>query len=401
MRRHRQKHFCVGYTKMSKDKKMVVPIATDTHVEERRKKLSSLVRGINEEETKKNKDAPALVIMASELPDPHFIKTGVPELDEDLGGGIARGAISTVWGSPNCGKTSIALMLTAELQKAGGVVIWVDTEDLDKTKAKAAELGVDMEALYVIQPNEFAEQALNTVNKLLFDDKTKQPRGLVDLIVVDSITNLVPKAIVDGTEERGLEANLQMGRRAAMVAKWVEMLQGKHMLGSGEKGTAMFVIAQERADPNTIHGDPMKMTGGKALPHASKVIIKLRKGKITNKKEGTGEQPIGHEINYSIEKQAVKGPPRKGSYSILYGIGVDDSQTVFAKAVDYGYVVKKDRKTFRFYLPENVRDIEGGIQEMRDLVKEDLSLKNLLKAQLTKGRMKEIPADPQSTEETT
>jgi protein RecA len=277
--------------------------------------------------------------------------------------------MTVITGTEGVGKTSLALSCAKEVIQAGGNVLYINTETLFPHVA-AESVGVTKDNLYVASPLDFGEQLLNVIEEMLFDPSSRSARNLLDLIIIDSINGLVPKAAVDKAEREGAEG-VDIGVRARMLSKFTERVMGKGLL---RKGCAMILIAQQRVDINT-YGAPLTMSGGKALRYNPKIILSLRKRFVKSK-----EDIVGHEVHFEIEKNGISGFPTRGSYQIVYGVGVDDSMEVFEKALELGVIEKKGRSEYVFHFADGqTLTVQGGIASAREMVKVDVDIKNRLK----------------------
>jgi recombination protein RecA len=301
------------------------------------------------------------------------ISTGSISFDAALGvGGVPRGRVSEIFGPESSGKTTITLQIIAEAQKAGGLAAFVDAEHaLDPGYAK--KLGVDVDNLLVSQPDS-GEQALEITEALVRS-------GAIDVLVVDSVAALVPKAELDG--EMG---DSHMGLQARLMSQALRKLTGT----VSKSRTALIFINQIREKIGVMFGNPETTTGGRALKFYSSVRIDIRR--IAAVKEG--DTVVGSRTKVKIVKNKVAAPFREAEFDILYGEGISREGDVLDLAVTHNIVEKSG--AWYSYAGERIGQ---GRENTRSFLKENKDIYTKLDAELRKrlsiGAPKaDVPAVP-------
>jgi recombination protein RecA len=287
------------------------------------------------------------------------VSTGSIELDIALGiGGVPRGRIIEIFGPESSGKTTVSLHIIAEAQRCGGEVAFIDAEHaLDPVYAK--NLGVDTENLIVSQPDT-GEQALEIAETLVRS-------GAIDVVVVDSVAALVPKAEIDG--EMG---DAHVGLQARLMSQALRKLAGAI---SKSKTTVIF-INQLREKVGVMFGNPETTSGGRALKFYASVRLDIRK--IENIK--IGNDVVGSRTRVKVVKNKVAPPFKQAEFDIMYGTGISREGSVLDVAANDDVVLKsgawysygdtrigQGRENAKLYLKENpelTKEIENKLREM-------------------------------------
>jgi recombination protein RecA len=302
------------------------------------------------------------------------IPTGSISFDLALGvGGVPRGRVTEIFGPESSGKTTITLQIIAEAQRAGGLAAFVDAEHaLDPGYAK--KLGVDVDNLLVSQPDS-GEQALEITEALVRS-------GAIDVLVVDSVAALVPKAELDG--EMG---DSHMGLQARLMSQALRKLTGT----VSKSRTALIFINQIREKIGVMFGNPETTTGGRALKFYSSVRIDIRR--IAAVKEG--DTVVGSRTKVKIVKNKVAAPFREAEFDILYGEGISREGDVLDLAATHN-VVEKSGAWYSFggeRIGQGRENTRSFLKENKDIyAKIDAELRKRLSIGATKAEVPEAPA---------
>lgn len=280
-----------------------------------------------------------------------IIPTGSISLDAALGiGGVPRGRIIEIFGPESSGKTTLALHIIAEAQKAGGLAAFIDAEHaLDANYSK--NLGVDIDNLLISQPDT-GEQALEITETLVRS-------GAIDVIVIDSVAALVPRAEIEG--EMG---DAQMGLQARLMSQAMRKLSG----AISKSNTCVIFINQIREKIGVMFGSPETTTGGRALKFYASVRIDIRK--TASIKEG--EEIVGNRTKVKIVKNKMAPPFREAEFDIMYGTGISKEGDIIDVAVNHG-IIEKSGTWFSYgeeRLGQGRENVKRFLIENPDLYKE-------------------------------
>ncbi len=321
-----------------------------------------------------------------------IIPTGSISFDAALGvGGFPRGRVIEIFGPESSGKTTIALQVIGEAQKTGGMAAFVDAEHaLDPGYAK--KLGVDVDNLLVSQPD-YGEQALEITEALVRSNA-------IDVLVVDSVAALVPKAELDG--EMG---DSHMGLQARLMSQALRKLTGT----VSKSRTCLIFINQIREKIGVMFGNPETTTGGRALKFYSSVRIDIRR--IAAIKEG--DMVVGSRTKVKVVKNKVAAPFREAEFDILYGEGISREGDLLDLAVNHNIIEKsgawfsykterigQGRENARAFLKENkdtLAKIETEVRKTLGLVAATPTpAATAAQATGTQGRVTTMPSAPEA-----
>ncbi len=288
--------------------------------------------------------------------DIEVIPSGCLALDLALGiGGFPRGRMIEIYGPESSGKTTVALHAVAEAQKLGGVAAFVDAEHaLDPVYAK--KLGVDLDELYVSQPDT-GEQALDIVDALVRS-------SAVDIIVVDSVAALTPKAEIEGDM-----GDSHVGLQARLMSQALRKLTAI----VNKSKTCVIFINQLREKVGVMFGNPEVTPGGKALKFYASIRIDVRKTDILKDTEGA----TGNRTRAKVVKNKLAPPFRQAEFDIMYGEGVSQEGCVIDLGVQYD-VIKKSGAWFSYH--DN--KIANGRERMRQFLKDNPELMEQIAAEI-------------------
>src|SRR5215471_16149577 len=287
------------------------------------------------------------------------ISTGSISLDAALGvGGFPRGRINEIFGPESSGKTTIALQVVAEAQRRGGIAAFIDVEHaLDPVSAR--KLGVDVDNLLVSQPD-YGEQALEITAHLIAS-------GQIDVLVVDSVAALVPKAELEG--EMG---DSHMGVQARLMSQALRKLTGQ----VNKSRTCLIFINQIREKIGVMFGNPETTTGGRALKFYSSVRLDIRR--IAAIKDG--EAVVGNRTKVKVVKNKVASPFREAEFDIIYGEGVSKEGDL----LDLGVAQNLIEKSGSWFSYKGER-IGQGRENARQFLKDNADVRQSVDSELRKA----------------
>jgi recombination protein RecA len=290
------------------------------------------------------------------------IPTGALTLDIALGGGLPKGRVIEIYGPESSGKTTLALHAIAEVQKSGGIAAFVDAEHaLDPTYASA--LGVDIENLLVSQPDT-GEMALEIVDQLV--------RSVaVDIVVIDSVAALVPRAEIEGDM-----GDSHMGLQARLMSQALRKITGN----IGKSGCTVIFLNQLRQKIGVTYGNPETTTGGNALKFYASVRLDIRR--IQSLKKGTEE--YGNRTKVKVAKNKVAPPFRIAEFDIVFGKGISTLGCLTDLADEMGVIIKKG--SWYSYNGENIaQGRDKVIQHMEKNIDFKNEIEELVKKKLETG----------------
>src|SRR6187401_1187897 len=293
------------------------------------------------------------------------ISSGSLGLDIALGiGGIPRGRITEIYGPESSGKTTLTLHMIAEAQRAGGIAAFIDAEHaFDKTYAE--KLGIDTENLLISQPDN-GEQALEIAEHLIRS-------GAIDIIVIDSVAALVPKAELEG--EMG---ESKMGLQARLMSQALRKLTG----AISKSNCCCIFINQLREKIGVMFGNPETTTGGNALKFYASVRLDIRR--MAQIKDG--EEAVGNRVKVKVVKNKVAPPFRAAEFDIIFGEGISKSGEIVDMSVELG-IVQKSGSWFSY----NNDKLGQGRDTVKQLLIDNPELANEIETKI-REKIKEMQA---------
>ncbi len=334
--------------------------------EEKNEKLKALDLAISQIDRQFGKGSIMRLGAGQVIPDIDVIPTGSIALDAALGVvGVPRGRIIEIFGPESSGKTALSLHIVAEAQKAGGLAAFIDAEHALDAKY-AQNLGVDTDNLLISQPDT-GEQALEITETLVRS-------GALDVIVVDSVAALVPRAEIEGDM-----GDAQMGLQARLMSQAMRKLAG----AISKAKTSVIFINQIREKIGVMFGNPETTTGGRALKFYATVRMDIRR--IASIK--SGDKVVGNRTKVKVVKNKVAPPFREAQFDIMYGTGISHEGELIDLAVEEKVIEKsgawysygderlgQGRENVRTFLKENpdiFEEIERKVRKALGLIKEE------------------------------
>lgn len=304
--------------------------------------------------------------------DIEVVSTGSLSLDIALGiGGLPRGRVIEIYGPESSGKTTMTLHVIAEMQKIGGTAAFIDAEHaLDPTYAR--KLGVNTDDLLISQPDT-GEQALEITDMLVRS-------GSVDIVVIDSVAALTPKAEIEG--EMGAS---HMGLQARLMSQALRKLTSNIK----RTNTMVIFINQLRMKIGVMFGNPETTTGGNALKFYASVRLDIRRIGAIKK----GDEILGNETRVKVLKNKVAPPFKKAEFQILYDQGISRESEIIDLGVELGLV----EKAGAWYSVEGER-IGQGKDNARDYLKDHTKMSQMLEGKIREKLLSSDHGEPESTE---
>lgn len=293
----------------------------------------------------------------------NVISTGSLGLDIALGiGGLPKGRVVEIYGPESSGKTTIAIHVMAEAQKKGGFVGFIDAEHAFD-KEYATKLGVNVDDMIISQPD-YGEQGLEVADKMINS-------GAFDVVVIDSVAALVPKAELDG--EMG---ESKMGLHARLMSQALRKLTAS----VSRNNTLLIFTNQLREKIGVMFGNPETTTGGNALKFYASVRLDVRRSvSNANMIKGSDEEAIGHPVTVKVIKNKVAPPFRKAEFDIIFGKGINRDGEILGLAVDLN-IIKKSGSWFSY----NDSKLGQGATSVQQLLDDNEPLKEEILKEILK-----------------
>ncbi|MBI5527095.1 MAG: recombinase RecA [Deltaproteobacteria bacterium] len=291
------------------------------------------------------------------------IPTGSMGLDLAIGtGGYPRGRVVEVFGPESSGKTTLALHAIVEVQRSGGTAAFIDAEHaIDATYAR--KLGIDLERLLISQPD-CGEQALEIAETLIRS-------GAIDLVVIDSVAALVPKAEIEG--EMG---DSHVGLQARLMSQALRKLTAI----THRQNAVVIFINQIRIKIGVMYGNPETTTGGNALKFYATLRLDIRRTSTIK----NGEEQVGSRTRVRVVKNKVAAPFREAEFDIMYGEGISRSGEIVDLGIEHGVIEKSGA-----WVSYKGEQLAQGREKARDLLKENSALAAEIAAAITDGQLRQ------------
>ncbi|MBE8999675.1 MULTISPECIES: recombinase RecA [unclassified Nostoc] len=304
------------------------------------------------------------------------ISSGALTLDLALGGGLPKGRVIEIYGPESSGKTTVALHALAEVQRNGGIAAFVDAEHaLDPTYAAA--LGVDIDNLLISQPDT-GESALEIVDQLVRS-------AAVDIVVIDSVAALVPRAEIEGDM-----GDAHVGLQARLMSQALRKITGN----IGKSGCTVIFINQLRQKIGVTYGSPETTTGGNALKFYASVRLDIRR--IQTLKKGTDE--YGNRVKVKVAKNKVAPPFRIAEFDIIFGKGISTLGCVVDLAEETGIIIRKG--AWYSYNGDNIsQGRDNAIKYLEEKPEFAEEIKKLVREKLDKGAVVSANSVAKASEE--
>ncbi len=312
--------------------------------------------------------AGAVMVMGEKVHIPiEMIPSGSLKLDEALGGGYPKGRIVEIFGPESSGKTTLALHAIAEVQKAGGTAAFIDAEHaLDPQYA--AKLGVDIKALIISQPD-YGEQALEIVDALIHSNA-------VDIIVIDSVAALTPKAELEWSM-----GDSHMGLQARLMSQALRKITG----AISKSGCTLIAINQLRMKIGVMFGNPETTTGGNSLKFYASQRVDIRKRAAIEEGTGDDKKILGNIARVKVVKNKIAPPFREAEIEIMYNEGISKLGEIIDLSVEKGFI----KKSGAFYTHGEVK-LGQWRENVKQYLRENPKLMNELEKNIRSGKVIEV-----------
>ncbi len=329
-------------------------ILDEKELEARKKALESALAQIE----KKFGKGSVMTLSSEAIKTVEAIPTGSLTLDIATGiGGIPRGRVIEIYGPESSGKTTLTLHLIAETQKMGGKAVFIDAEHaFDPKYAKA--IGVNIEDLIVSQPD-YGEQALEIAETLIRS-------GAIDVVIIDSVAALVPKAEIEGDIE-----DSNVGLHARLMSKAMRVLKG----AVNKSNTALVLINQIREKVGVMFGSPETTTGGRAIKFFADMRLEVRKKDIKD----SGEK-VGSRVKVKVVKNKLAPPFKEAEFDVIYGEGISKEGEILDLGEELGII----KKSGAWYSYGNMK-IGQGREKAREFLKQNPEIREEIEQKIREG----------------